>query len=531
MLLGLSVCAFLGLPLRGAANAPFVYLTTIDTDIVTPILAQWIDAMITRAEQDGAEALVIQLDTPGGLLTATHDIVKDIMTAKVPVIVYVGPSGSRAASAGTFITVAGHVAAMAPATSIGAAHVVNIDGSSPTDKRRPPADADDDDGSALRELIEALRDAFADGGDAPAEEDPAEEESTDAPAATDGEGDAAPAPAAEDEPPAAADETADEPGTGERPQQDTGTAMGDKIMNDTISWARTIATERNRNADWIERAIVESASITEDEALELNVIDLVAEDVAALLVQSDGRTVHVAGRGDVTLRTAGAEVRPVDMTLRYRFLGALAHPQIMILLATLGGLGLMMELYNPNGITGAVGAVCLILAYFGMQTLPINVAGLLLLALALVLLAAEFMVVSYGLLTLGALVCFTLGGLMLIDSPDEALRLQLSDMLPLTLGIGLVAAFLISLVVRAQRTPAMAGADGMIGAEGIVTLALDPHGKIETRGEFWNAESAVPVPEGARVRVTALNGLTVTVEPVVVPDAPAASTSNEGENV
>ncbi len=507
-LLGVAALALLVLPLASLAQDRFVYVTTLDTDIVTPVLAQWIEELIKRAEEDGAEALVIQLDTPGGLLTATHDIVKDIMTARVPVIVYVGPSGSRAASAGTFITVAAHVAAMAPGTTIGAAHVVSIDGSSPTDKKEAPSPRESQ-GEAVRELIEALKNAF---GETDQDADEAEESDADAedaaaetdpdPAAGEPADEATPTDAAED------DEEA------ERKQQDTGTAMGDKILNDTIAWARTIAEERGRNAEWMEKAIVDSASITEDEALDLNVIDFVAEDLAELLAQADGRTIRLPGQRTVTLHTADATVRALDMTFRYRFLSALAHPQILILLLSLGGLGLTMELFNPNGITGVIGAVCLILAYFGLQTLPINVAGILLLLLSLVLLIAEFKIVSYGLLTLGALVCFTLGGLMLIDSPDEVVRMQLSDVLPITLAVGVVAGFLVTLVVRSQQPRPMAGAEGMIGVEGVVAVALDPDGKVDARGEYWNAVCRTPLPVGARVRVTEMDGLTVRVEPL-----------------
>lgn len=522
--------AWLHLPAAARAESPFVYVTTIDTDIVTPVLAQWIEELIKRAERDGAEALVIQLDTPGGLLTATHDIVKDIMTARVPVIVYVGPSGSRAASAGTFITVAAHVAAMAPGTSIGAAHVVGITGDSPDDEQRKrdkqdkETEGEDPRGEALRDLVKALKDAFGDqyGPDAvdgPKEEAPPAEDGTDAAK------DAVPAaPEASDTPDTEAETGADgEPAPQpeaapadrkSREQQDTGTAMGDKIMNDTIAWARTIAETRGRNPEWMEKAIVNSESVTEDEALELDVVDLIGEDVADVLRQAEGREIRLPGKRTVTLHTAGAEMRSLNMTFRYKFLGALAHPQILLLLLSLGGLGLTMELFNPNGITGVIGAVCLILAYFGLQTLPINVAGALLLLLALVLFIAELKVVSYGLLTLGGAVCFTLGALMLIDSPDEVLRVKLSDVLPVTGTLVFLAGFLLVLIIRSRGMGVMAGSEGMVGEEGVVTASVAPRGKIEVRGEIWNAESAAPISPGTRVRVRSIQGLMLTVDPI-----------------
>ena len=536
------------------AARPFVYVTTPEKYIVTPVLSQWVHEIIKQAEADGAEALVIQLDTPGGILESTRDIVKDIMTANVPVFVYVGPSGSRAASAGTFITVASHVAAMAPGTSIGAAHPVSITGGAPDDRKR--GDDGDGRGDAVRELLEALRKATErESPDQPEQEEPAAaedvkakpapDEAAEKPEADRDKPDASPDQPEQEEPAAPAEDAKAEPAPaeaaekpeadGEKPdaspkerkQQDTGTAMGDKIMNDTIAWARTIAKHRGRNADWMEKAVVESESLTEGEALERNVIDYVANDVEHLLALADGRTVELAGGRTVTLHTADAEQRPLSMSFRYRVLGALAHPQILILLLSLGGLGLTMELFNPNGITGVIGAICLILAYFGTQTLPINYAGMLLMLLALVLIIAEVKVVSYGLLTLGAVICFTLGGLMLIDSPEEVLRVHLRDVLPLSLVFGVIAAFLVTLVVRAQQTRPVSGQQGMLDATGVVTRDVALRGQVSLRGELWTAVSDKVIPEGTAVRVRSIDGLTLTVEPTTQPPEPAAAGPTE----
>lgn len=517
-----AVCfALAALGARAQAQGRFVYVTAPDRYIVTPVLSQWYADLIARAERDGAEALVIQLDTPGGLLEATRDIVKAFLTAKVPVFVYVAPSGSSATSAGTFITVAAHVAAMAPSTHIGAAHPVDITGNAPDDEPRRPAEPPDEGGDMLREILDALKKASEEQKQAPAEEPAAGEER------------AADQPADVEAPPAAAPaEPESEPAPAEREQQQTGRAMEEKILNDTIAWARTVAETRHRNADWVEAAIVESASITEREALEEHVVDYVATDVRDLLEQADGREVTLASGRVLALETADAEIRTLNMSPRYRILGALAHPQILILLLSLGGLGLTMELFNPNGITGVIGAICLILAYFGTQTLPINYAGILLMLLALVLIIAEVKVVSYGLLTLGAVVCFTLGGLMLIDSPVEALRVGLHDVLPISAVFGAIAAFLVALVIRSQRSHVVSGEEGMVGLTGRVTKAIDPRGQVEVHGELWTALSDAPLGEGTAVRVVRIDGLTLTVEPVGAPppaDAPApAATSEEG---
>ncbi|MDH3605356.1 MAG: nodulation protein NfeD, partial [Candidatus Tectomicrobia bacterium] len=323
-------------PTHGAGGSIDVY--PVD-GIINPVVVEYMSASIRQSVEEQATAVVFQLDTPGGLVSSTRLIVKALLNADIPVVVYVSPSGARAASAGTFITMAGHVAAMAPGTNIGAAHPVS--------------------------------------------------------------------------------------GGGEDIEGD----MRKKAENDLAAFARSIADKRGRNADWAEEAVRESVSITETDALEQKVIDVVAEDIPDLLQQLDGRNVSVAG-AEVTLHTAGAIVRYREMTWRQQILAALSHPQIALMLISLGSLGLMIELYNPGLIfPGAIGAISLLLAFYSMQMLPINYSGLALIGLALIMFILETQVPSFGMLTVGGIISMLLGSLMLIDSPEEFLRIPLTTIL------------------------------------------------------------------------------------------------------
>ena len=355
---------------------------TID-GVISPVTVRLVESAIERARADGARALVIQLDTPGGLERSMRSIAQRILNAEVPVVVYVAPTGARAASAGAFITLAGHVAAMAPATNIGAAHPVAVGGG--IDK-------------------ESLR----------------------------------------------------------------------KIENDAAAFIRTLALERGRNADWAEKAVRESVSVTEREALKLRVIDLIADSVPDLLEKIDGRTVKTI-RGPVTLATRGAQVMPVEVGLRDRFLNVITDPNVAYILMMLGMLGLFFELSNPGVIVpGIIGSISLILAFYAFQSLPINFAGLLLILLGIVLLIAEIKIVSHGVLAIGGVIAMALGSLMLFDAPEVSFRI--SRWL-LVASVGAVAAmFIITMAAgaRALRRPPMLGAGGMIGSTGVARGALAP---------------------------------------------------------
>jgi len=403
-----------------ATRGPRVDVLTLD-GVISPVTVRLVESAIERARADGSQALVIRLDTPGGLERSMRSIAQRILNAEVPVVVYVAPTGARAASAGVFITLAAHIAAMAPATNIGAAHPVAVGGN--VDK-------------------ETLR----------------------------------------------------------------------KIENDAAAFIRTLALERGRNADWAEKAVRESVSVTEREALKLRVVDLVADSVPDLLEKIDGRTVKTT-RGPVTLATRGAEVMPVEVGLRDRFLNVITDPNVAYILMMLGVMGLFFELSNPGVIVpGVIGGISLILAFYAFQSLPINFAGLLLILLGIVLLVAEIKVVSHGVLAIGGVIAMALGSLMLFDAPELSFRLS-RWLLLATVG-AVAAAFLITMTAgaRALRRPPMMGARGMIGTTGVARGALAPEGQVHIGGELWRAVAdGGHVEDGRSVRVVAVEGLTLKV--------------------
>ena len=392
--------------------------------IINPVVVEYMTDSIRRAEEAKAVAVIFQLDTPGGLVDSTREIVKALLNANVPTVVYVAPSGARAASAGTFITMAGHIAAMAPGTNIGAAHPVSGEGK-------------------------------------------------------DIEGD-----------------------------------MRQKAENDLAAFARSIAEKRRRNAEWAEKAVRDSVAITEVEAREQRVIDVIAEDIPDLVKQLDGRHVTLV-QGTVTLHTAGATVRVQQMTWRQRLLAALSHPQIALMLLSLGSIGLLVELYNPGLIfPGVVGALALLLAFYSLQTLPVNYTGLLLIGLGMLMFILEIKVTSFGMLFLGGIVAMSLGALMLIDSPEEYLRIPLAT---IVLVVGTTAGlflFVVGAAVRSVGRKPVSGQEGMLGAIGTVKGRLDPTGTVFVQGTLWSARSTVPIEAGATVRVVGVEGLKLTVEKV-----------------
>jgi membrane-bound serine protease (ClpP class) len=392
--------------------------------IINPVVVEYMLESVERARREQAAAVIFQLDTPGGLVESTRLIVKALLNADIPIVVYVSPSGARAASAGTFITMAGHVAAMAPGTNIGAAHPVSGEGK-------------------------------------------------------DIEGD-----------------------------------MRKKAENDLAAFARSIADKRGRNADWAEQAVRESVSITEAEALEKHVIDLIAEDIPALLTKLEGRTVSLPG-GETTLHLTSAVVRYRQMSWRQQVLAVLSHPQFALMLLSLGSLGLLIELYNPGLIfPGIIGAISLLLAFYSLQTLPINYAGLLLIGLAFLMFILEIKVTSFGMLTIGGIISMLLGSLMLIDSPEDYLRIPLSTII---LVVGTTAAlftFVVGAAVRSVRRQPVSGAEGMLGETGIVKQRLDPVGTVFVHGSFWSAQSTSPIEAGETIRVIGVEGLKLTVEKV-----------------
>ncbi len=406
-----------------------VILLTIDGSI-NPSAAQYIHEGIGRAEVRGAAAVLIELNTPGGLLKSTRSIVSDLLSSPIPVIVYVTPRGGQAASAGVFITLAAHIAAMAPGTNIGAAHPVTLE-----------------EGGANK--------------------------------------------------------------------KDSSDIMMEKVTNDAAAFIRTIAEKRNRNAAWAEEAVRRSLSITETEAVKLRVVDLAAADVQDLFRRIDGMVVTTA-RGNDTLRTREWSAERQEMSFAQRLLDLLSDPNIAYILMMIGIYGIFFELYNPGSIfPGVIGGICLILAFYSMQTLPINFAGLALIIFALILFLLEIKIVSHGLLTIGGVIALLLGSLMLIQSDPtyETFRISLSVIIAVTLCTAGFFGFAVGKGISAQRRKPATGAEGIAGESGTVIERLDPEGRISVHGEIWKAVSASgSIDEGERVLVTGVRDLTLTVE-------------------
>ncbi len=422
LLMGLLIAASIAIEVQAAASE--IYVLEVKGTI-NPVLVDYVERGIDHAEENNAEACIIQLDTPGGLDTSMRDIVKDIVNARVPVVVYVSPSGARAASAGVFITMAAHVAVMAPNTAIGAAHPVSV--------------------------------------------------------GTEGE------------------ETMSE-------------AMEEKVVNDAAAYIRSIAEAHGRNMEWAEKAVRESVSATEQEALELNVIDMVAPDLKALITQLNGRQVSMLDGSVVTLNTQSATVEHIKMNTLEGFLYAIADPNIAYILLSLAMLGIMVEISNPGLIfPGVVGGICLLLAFYSLGMLPVNYAGALLIILAFGLFIAEVFTTSFGLLTAGGVVSLVIGSLILFKGGP---LFSISPWLIATVTIIIAAlfAFVISRVIRAHRRQARTGREELIGKTAIVKVALGPEGTVFFKGERWAAISDEgPIKAGEEVIVTKVDGLTLYV--------------------
>jgi membrane-bound serine protease (ClpP class) len=436
---------------------------------ISPVSADDIQKQVEKAQNEGLDLLILQIDTPGGLMTSTRQIVKVILGSEVPIAVHVAPPGARAASAGVFITMAAHVAAMAPGTNIGAAHPVSIGGGNPlSPKKETPEEEKGGKGE--------------------------EEKKTEGESGGEGEGE-------------------------EKPAESDESVMGQKILNDTVAFARSIAERMGRNADWAERAVRESVSVTETKALELNVIDIIAEDVDDLLAAIDGRSVKISGK-EIVLAVGGATVIDRPMGWRHRVLGTLSDPNVAYILMMLGIYGLFFELANPGVVLpGVLGGVFLILAFFSFQVLPINYAGFLLILVAVILFILEVKVVSYGMLSVGGIAALFLGSLMLFETVEPYYRLSLSLVVGVTVFTALFFVVGLGLAIRVQRRRPTTGAEGLIGEEGVVTASLTPEGTVKVRGEIWKAVSEGNIETGSKVKVKAVNGMVVNVEEIENPES------------
>jgi len=409
-------------------------LKIVINDTIHPITDEYIGRALAQAQTQKAQALLIEINTPGGLADSTRDIIEKILASPVPVVIYVTPSGSRAASAGFFILEAADVAAMAPGTNTGAAHPVMIGGGKMDD------------------------------------------------------------------------------------------VMKEKVENDSAALMRSVTSKRNRNVDVAESAVRQSKSFTDQEALSQHLIDYVASSDDDLFRQMQGKVVKRFDGQNVTLNLTGQTVRPFEMTLKQRILGYLMDPNVAFILLAIGALALYAEFNHPGAVVpGTVGVVFILLAAFALNLLPTRFAALALIVGAFVMFALEAKFVTHGVLTTGGIVLLTLGGLLLVDAPIPEMRVHFVTALAVSVPLGVITAFLMTLAVRAHRNKVVTGVQGLIGEVGTAQGVLAPLGKVFVHGEIWNAVSSSPIPAGSKVVVQKVDGLQLEVAPVNMPDSTIAT--------
>jgi membrane-bound serine protease (ClpP class) len=415
---------------------------------------------LDTAAERGAGLVIIRMDTPGGLDASTRDIIKAILNSSVPVATWVAPGGARAASAGTYILLASHIAAMSPATNVGAATPVSIMGGTPAPEKKPSGQQGQGAGK----------------GEKGAEND------------DQGEGGAANAPG--------------------------GDAMSHKVVNDAIAYIRGLAEKRGRNADWAEQAVRDADSITAEKALELGVIDFIAANTAELLAQADGRVVDVNGVEE-TLRTRGLVIERVEPDWRSELLGVITSPTIAYMLLLIGVYGLILEGYNPGAVLpGVVGAISLLMALYAFQMLPVNYAGLGLIVLGIILMIAEIMAPSFGALGFGGIISMVIGSIILMDTdvPGFQVSRALIGAIATAGSLGLMA--IVWIAVRARQRPVVSGREQLIGAHGAALEDFETDGEVFVHSERWTARSDSPVRRSEPVEVTGIEGLVLRVRPL-----------------
>jgi len=384
-----------------------------------------------EAAQSQAKALIIEMDTPGGLDLAMRDMIQAILESDIPVITYVSPQGSRAASAGTYILYASHVAAMAPATNLGAATPVQI---------------------AAPGIGETPEEPEAEAGESPS------------------------------------------------------TAMERKIINDARAYIRGLAELRGRNAEWAEMAVVEAASLSATEALAMNVVDIVATDINDLLVQLDGRSISIKDQ-ELILDTSGVQLQNIEPDWRISFLNVITNPNLILILGMIGVYGLIIEFYNPGfGLPGILGAICLLLAGYGLQLLPLNYTGVGLIVLGLILIIAEALMPSFGIMGLGGIAALSLGAMIMIESDIAVYQVSLPLVAAIAVAFALLLVFTLRTFFNIRKRPSVSGIQTMIGVEGVSLTDLEQNGMVEVQGEVWNAETDEPITKGEKIRVTGIHG-------------------------
>lgn len=426
LIISIAAVIFFSFPARAEI------LKVVVNDTIQPISEEYIARAIAEARRRNDQALLIEMNTPGGLVDSTREIIEHITTSSVPVIIYVTPSGSRAASAGFFILESADIAAMAPGTNTGAAHPVILGGGKMDD------------------------------------------------------------------------------------------VMKEKMENDAAALMRSVAARRGRNVEVAESTVRQSKSFTEQEALSQHLIDYVAANEDDLLRQIDGKTFKRFNGQDVTLKLSGQQISPFDMTLKEKILAYLMDPNVAFLPLAIGALSLYVEFNHPGAvIPGTVGVVFILVAAFALNLLPTRFAALVLILGAFALFAAEAKFVTHGVLTIGGIVLLTLGGLLLVDSPIPEMRVHLLTALAVSIPLGLITAFLMTIALRARRNKVVTGAQGLIGETGVAQSALSPQGKVFVHGELWDAVASSPLPAGQLVVVRRVDGLTLSVDPLGATPPPA----------